>query len=171
MHNRTNIVNFYYFCRHNFADEKRKLIALGTDCAVWRTDDGSVSCTAYRLDGAFRPCTAALHGKNRFHARKEAHLDISLFRFRDMERHHDLLGVQRHCRRRSFRHLRQRSSDVHCLRPVPLEQEEIQGCTSICLPDGHMDSMGKVLFRCGDLMAMAGTRKLVGTHVLGRAMV
>lgn len=62
MHNRTNIVNFYYFCCHNFAYEKREHIALGTDRTVCRTDVSSVSCTSYRLDGAFRPCTSALHG-------------------------------------------------------------------------------------------------------------
>ena len=152
-------------------DEKHKYASLDTDSGFCRDNVHTIHSSTYRNPCTLRACSSALHGENSRSYREETRMDISLFGIRDLERHHDFLGMQRNCRRRSFRDLRQCPADVRGIRAFPSEQEEIQRRSAIYIPGCHMDSMGEILFRRGDFMAMAGARQLICTHNMGDPMV
>ena len=130
---------------------------MGSGAAVCSNDVDSISCASHRISSPYRYHSATVHGTHRVPDRQKEGMDLSLFRIRTLERHHHILGVQRHCRWRNLRSSRECIPDVACLRTLPSEQEEILRSTAIYIPHGHMDSMGEVLLRCRDLMAMACT--------------
>ena len=144
---------------------------MGPGAAVCSNDVDSISCAPHRFSRPDRYHSAAMHGTHCIHDRQKEGMDISLFRIRTLERHHHILGVQRHCRWRNLRSSRKRIPDVTRLRTFPSEQEEILRSTAIYIPNGHMDSMGEVLLRCRDLMAMACARKLLCPKHMGNPVV
>ena len=151
--------------------EKRKHIALGTGHTVRRTDVCPIHRSTHRISGTLRNRTSSVHGKDSFDAWEKAYLDLSLFFLRTLECLHDILGMQRYRRRRPVRDLCQRPPDVYHIRAIQTEQKEIQRHPAIHLPDGHMDSMGTILFRCRDIMAMACARQFVCKGHMGNPVV
>ena len=73
-------------------------------------------------------------------------MDLPLFDLRTLECDNDLLGMQCYFRRWTVRDIRQCVSDVAYLRTLPSEQEEILRSPAVYIPDGHVDSMGEILF-------------------------
>ena len=131
----------------------------------------SISRAPHWISCPFRNRPVALHGTHCRLVLQKEDLGISLFRIRALERDHYILGVQRHRRRWSVRRICQCTPDVHCLRTFPSEQKEILRSTAIYLPHGHMDSMGKILLRCRDIMAMARAWKRLCKKHMGHPMV
>ena len=144
---------------------------MGSVHHVSNNDVSPISCTPYRITGTFRTDSAPLYGKDRNNQHEKAYMGVSLHYICSLECNHDILGLQRNIRRRSVRHLRQCFSDVCNIRTFPTEQKEIFRSSSIYIPDGRMDSMGAILLRRRDIMAMAGHGKLIRTVNMGNTMV
>ena len=119
---------------------------MGDGTAFCSDDVRSVSYTTHRSARIVWYSSASVHGQDRHTSREEKGMDISLFRIRPMEHFHNLLGMQCNCRWRYLRDTCQLTSDVPDIRSFQMEQEKIHGFIAICLPDGCMDSMGKILF-------------------------
>ena len=134
--------------KYHASDEKRKHIDLDTYPAFCSHDVSPLPRTSHRPFGTDWLRTSLMHGKDSRADREETNMDIPLQRICLMECHHNVLGMQCHDWWRSVRNLCQCLPDVTHLRAVQTQQEEIQRCPAIYLPDSNVDSMGTILFRC-----------------------
>ncbi len=108
------------------------------------------------------------------HCRQRRHppvLALALSYIRTVECIYNLLGMQRHSRRRHFRCAGKRRTDERGMGTFQGIQEKIQGSPSIHIPRSSMDSMGTILLRCRDLMAVAGAWQCIRAQHYNNPMV
>ena len=97
---------------------------------------------------------------------------MALHRISLVERCHDVLGMQRHDRRRNLRMRGQCLSDVIDIRDFPMEPQGVERVIAIHFPGYAVDCVGEILSdRGADFLAVAGPRKRICRHRLARPMV